>query len=575
MRLYEHSESIARGRRLFVSSDEEEHQSETPVAEHSEHSASSHARSRSRNRNPATESEDSLSLLQRHAQVKKSITTISSTSDSNLDHSCQHGRLAPHVIDRWCGVVDMSERCKDQAHPQVLQLADCLPPPTWIRMPTHEIEFLHSQLRHLDMGPTNGFDQVVKWHEATLQHLETTPLWSWEVPLSYCFYTDGSSIKCETGRKGTAAVILIVHTDQGPRWGGSKCFQVSDRPTAPKTEIVALLIALLWSVQIGEQHPHHLHPLSLYFGYDCMLAGQVAAGQWKIRAHHDLQTHGRALALWIEQKFHTQICWEHLPSHNGHPWNEAADALSWAAVQEWIQAPAADDILSQLDTPSCLASSWLWMLEASWQQDVNAPHFDNHNFLLNARKPHETLPDPSLQTLVVRQQTESPELARTSIQVSLRFATANVLTLYDHDRSGRAFISARQEAIMDQFFAQGIHFAGIQETRSSIDGHRSTDNYHVISSPSTSKGSGGIQLWAARRFLFPHRTLKLDTSDLKILHATAQRLIVRVNASWLRCLICVCHAPASGTFDCGFGILALYIQCYPEKVCALASYLLV
>lgn len=127
----------------------------------------------------------------------------------------------------------------------------------------------------------------------------------YELPLKYHFFTDGSSIRdpLQQGqRQGASAIVLIVQTDQGLRWGGSRTFLVEDGPTAPKTEIVAIVLALLWCIQTGDAHPHSIVHFQVSFGYDCQAAGHVAAGQWRIKAHHALQTHGRALALWAQHR---------------------------------------------------------------------------------------------------------------------------------------------------------------------------------------------------------------------------------------------------------------------------------
>ena len=181
--------------------------------------------------------------------------------------------------------------CLDHPHAQI-SLEQCIPPPIWLRIPITDLMYLSEQLSTVQMGLAHGIDQVVKWHDATQTQFECTPLWSNELPLKYHFFTDGSSIRDPTQqgkRLGASAIVLIVQTGQGLRWGGSRTFQVDDGPTAPKTEIVAIVLALLWSIQIGDAHPHSLAPFQVSFGYDCQAAGHVAAGQWRIKAHHALQ----------------------------------------------------------------------------------------------------------------------------------------------------------------------------------------------------------------------------------------------------------------------------------------------
>ena len=77
--------------------------------------------------------------------------------------------------------------------------------------------------------------QVVKWHDATLQALESTPDWNGETVRGYSFYTDGSSIRTNDGRAGASAVVLILHTNQGTRFGGIRAYTVPGCATAPRS----------------------------------------------------------------------------------------------------------------------------------------------------------------------------------------------------------------------------------------------------------------------------------------------------------------------------------------------------
>ena len=58
-----------------------------------------------------------------------------------------------------------------------------------------------------------------------------------------------------------------------------------------------------------------------------------------------------------------------------------------------------------------------------------------------------------------------------------------------------------------------------------------------------------MQLWVSKTFAFPHRQMQIGVGDLKILHATSKRLVVRISSAWIRLIVVVCHAPASSTFE--------------------------
>ncbi len=117
--------------------------------------------------------------------------------------------------------------------------------------------------------------------------------------------------------------------------------------SAPLSEITAMVGAILWAVTLAERHPTWSPHFT--FGFDCTLAGNAAAGLWIPGHHLDFQAIARSLCHWIHARFGNQTTtWRHIKSHTGHPWNEAADALSWAAVAGWISTCSISDVLSNV-----------------------------------------------------------------------------------------------------------------------------------------------------------------------------------------------------------------------------------
>ena len=519
-----------RHQRILTTSSDEDH----PPDNDNDDSLSAYTiRSRSRSRHRRY-GDDSHSLLQIDSKIKRVHTaTDPQRSDSQ-------------VLDRWC---NMNVDPVSPSQTRNINLESCIAPPVWVKIPIADLQYLAAQLTGLQLGAIYDTSQVVKWHESTIACFNTLALWTDEIPIKYYFYTDGSSTKVDQQRNGASAIVLIVETQSGLRWGGSRAYRVNEHPTAPKTEVVALLLALLWGLQIGDHHPVHLTPLQIEFGYDCMMAGQVAAGQWQIHAHQTLQFHGRSLTIWLEQRFNIRIGWTHIASHQGHPWNEAADAISWAAVHNWIPTAGAEDIIQQLNVHGDELSSWLWMLEASRQCVPGMPLIQQQEFIMNIRHPHDSQTQPDLQPFMQRQKEESPDVARKQVEVMIRFATANVLTLFDGYKHGKGFISARQESIMRQMHENDLHFIGIQESRATSEGYMESEYFHILSAPATSRGCGGVQLWISKVFAFAHRQMHVQSHDLRILHSTSRRMIVKVETSWLRLVIAICHAPSSSTFE--------------------------
>ena len=167
------------------------------------------------------------------------------------------------------------------------------------------------------------------------------------------------------------AVILIVHTQSGDRFGGFRCLCTGSHH-ARFAEVAGLLSALIWAAQLC-----HVNGLwfqsSIHFHFDCMSAGMLAQGQWKSQAPLDHNAF-RSIVHWLEHRYRyiTVPEWHHVPAHQGHPWNEAADAAAWAAVSHWTDA---SDFTALHDLISTASGSlpWLWMLEAAQQSTSSFP----------------------------------------------------------------------------------------------------------------------------------------------------------------------------------------------------------
>ena len=497
----------------------------------------------------------SLSLLQ--LSSRKTHAAIQ-TNQLTIDHA----ESKPHVLDRWCAqsLYDHNGSAVGQVHgpqsltnPKVLELDKMIEKPCWVRVNCQQVLTLRDQLLAFEVGPVDpSIAKVVKWHDATLQEFLRTPAWTDEPALSYQFYTDGSSFRqaLPDGNKvrtGASAVVLIVTTPAGARYGGSMTFAIGHEPTAPQTEIAAVTIALLWIKTLAQLHPHHSHPFNATIGFDCMTAGMAAEGYWKIIANQDPQTVNRALTQWIQQQYgDSAVQWMHISSHQGHAWNEAADALAWAAVHQWIDATDFDPVRDLLypSTTDTSTASWLWFLEASLQGSPQVPPTDGTHFLINIAAPLASTANPDLQPLAVRRQQDAYKGPRQDFEFALRCASANVLTLFSKEDSRGAYISARQEALLRQIGTQQVHVVGVQETRSSADGHASAEGFHILSSPASNKGVGGVQVWIAQSWSFPKFSFEVAVQHLRILHCTTQRMIVALDHPGLRLLIVTAHAPA-------------------------------
>ena len=236
--------------------------------------------------------------------------------------------------------------------------------------------------------------------------------------------------------------------------------------------------------------------------------------------------------------------WRHVKSHTGHPWNEAADAVSWAAVAGWIPTQSLHDRLPDLMLTSQFPDDhqWLWLLEDALHGRAGTPLLDSRGFHFWLDAPFDCEPSPQQRPLILRQQCDAPQRPRVRSTFDLQCATANVLTLQSKG------LGARAEHLAAQFTNAGLHCTGLQETRSYVTGHTFLEDFHVLSAPAA-RGVGGVQFWIAKRWNSDQGTIVINTSHLHILSATSQRLIVRLDHPSLRLIFLIGHAPADGDLE--------------------------
>ena len=361
----------------------------------------------------------------------------------------------------------------------------------------------------------------------------------------YAFYTDGTASPDQPSAAG--AVILIAHTLSGPRFGGFRTIIVNEHPTSARAEACAALLACWWATQLAAEHPYHVASFDASFTYDSFFAGKVAAGQWTAKKHLDVLKPTRALVLWLQAIPSTATDWHYVPSHSGHPYNEAADSACWAAMCGWIPSIDSEPLINMLTFDQCQPhlAEWLWFLEATLQGQPGLPRFGHFEFVADVQSPFAQDPDGTLHPFNVQTQTEQLPAILAPTHCTLRCATANVLTLFHDNQRAGAYISGRQEALMAECHDAGLmRGVGIQESRSRLEGHVLTTHYHVLAAPVTTRGVGGTQLWVARQWPTDHGTVTISSTDIRILHSSSQRIAVKIASAAVRLVAIVLHAPS-------------------------------
>ena len=430
-------------------------------------------------------------------------------------------------------------------HP--LQLESLIPHhSTVIKAPCHKVAFFANHLLTIDIGAIQPFASVVKWHDPTLVARASCPDWNYEAPLRIWFYTDGaSSLKIDSQQRcASASAVLIIETAVGLKFGGFRTCTVPAPATAPFAEHVALQLASLWCIQLHEwcRWAFGLNGIQTTFVFDCLAAGHAAHGSWCCTQHAALHHRTRALQHWIESRYSCTPAFIHVHSHRGDPWNEAADAICWATLHDWIPGVSFDELCHQQLVPFDDVVPWLWYWQRSLQGAVGYPDVCDGFFNFSFQHVDAPFLDSSTHSFCQVQQDDSAASQQTAT-LTLRAATANVLTLYSNQAAHGHYISARHEALMHEFHHHGAHLVGVQETRSRLTGHHAAEHYHVIAVPALANGHGGLQLWIAKVIEVGSTQLLVRDSHLRVLQQSVRHLIVRISVDGLKLVAIVGHVP--------------------------------
>lgn len=91
----------------------------------------------------------------------------------------------------------------------------------------------------LYLGEIHPFGSLVKWHPATVDRCAAMLPWTCE---------HGSAVA--SLEQASAAVVLIVETEQGERFGGFRTTVFRQHLTSNHAEHSAVTLALLWTLQL-------------------------------------------------------------------------------------------------------------------------------------------------------------------------------------------------------------------------------------------------------------------------------------------------------------------------------------
>ena len=429
-----------------------------------------------------------------------------------------------------------------------LCLDECIAKPKWTFVDCRRVQFLHFQLSHCILPQPRFSFEEIEWHPAAAQAIQNTPRWTDEKPIAFWFFTDGSihhdAASCTVA---AAAVVLVVETAVGDRFGGFHEYHVDGKQSAQRAENTAILGASFWALQLIHAWKPHCQP-QVHFCFDSTTAGYANEGSWHSHLHHDLTTLVRSITHWIEEITRHSVQWSHVYSHCGNAWNEMADCVAWHYARTADRRIKLDALcqLCTFDGQHPRLHHWLWYYERALQGHAQAPVVADGFFKFNVAAPFEAEPSVHLHPVIRRQQGPD-DVVRCTTRCALQVATANVLTLFAKEDDTGAFRSTRMEALVDQFQQHGYHAIGLQETRSKMSGHTKFHGYHILAGPATQHGHAGVQLWIAEVIPTHDQPLKIAIQHLHVLHASSRRLVVRLSHPGLKLILVVAYSPTEGT----------------------------
>ena len=362
-----------------------------------------------------------------------------------------------------------------------------------------------------------------------------------DTPYAYHFFKDGS--KAPDGCIGSA-VLLLIESEVGWHFGGCVYKRVNIGSTSIAGENGAIIWALLWAVNISDEmwSLHGRADISFTFNFDATSAGYVAAGYWSSTLPPSWRTTMRSLAQLIATRHgFDSIAWNYVKAHDGHPWNEGADALAkYAALHN--QGSDESHFWEQWmhNESKQVALQWLWYVELMVIADPRVPLLRNEQMICPLNNPMQSQLPPTL----APPETRRPPAKQMVCAFDFTIATANVLTLANESKSASSI--SRQFVLMQQFEAANCIIVGVQETRHQHVTGTNNEHYHIYSHRATKTGQDGTQLWISKKIpAWPNGPV-IAAQDVRIVASAPNFIVAKIKIHFWRCIIFTGKAPHSG-----------------------------
>ena len=499
----------------------------------------------------------------------------------------RHEQMETHVLDLWCvpDGIDESPRpvspCRvagsafstQESHtaPRILSLDQTIPQPTQDECISNMISRFH-ELRH--PWPENAcywtLDFLALLPDLNHEHLSLlslVPIWNQEDVEHVHIFVDGSSFdmnRHEPGSQAAAWAFIVVlqcthHTQD-------RCYRFYCAMSRPLTgshsaldsvqDVGELLhdalsseaVGMIWAMSWWIQAPFDCKAT---FHYDNSTVGPFSSGlsrwnaTWEYQRLRQNLTTLRHFAQAIGKVFGHQ----HLKAHVGHPWSEAVDAAAKAAAKGILVPLGPIDQLSR-----ALNHPYAYMAWMAFSPQNVFPRPDTLRAIFAAEGPFDSQEEDVVWHPTLPSSTDQ------SVEVSLKFASANVLTLSSgtfKEQSQGLYQLGRIATLQSEFSQVGIHLIGLQECRTQGAQNRHSQTHLVYQSGATMQGTHGCELWVDRRRPYakgPRQRYFFQDQHFHVASYDHRHLLVVVNAPFLSLRLLVVHAPHQQANDAAVDI---------------------
>ena len=379
------------------------------------------------------------------------------------------------------------------------------------------------------ISPLGHIPEHARLHPATWEALHEAPTSS--LPLGTIeLYIDGAT----QGDQAGWSVVLVYHDGHTSSLQGVLAGPVQVCPHQPDwigatstTNITAEFTALI----VAEALALSL-PAKVIIRPDLQLSQQLVNGQVML---HQVPTLARiAVSLANLAPHHFEV--QEVRAHQGHPWNELADATAKSAA--FTQSTTGDIPWAKLHALASQTheAGWNWLQHAATHLQQAFPLLHHHQVI--------QLHEPQLY-----ERTEAPDHSSqadtTYGHLHWKMVSFNVLALGEDDAP---ILSNRVLRLDHQLHQANVLFAGLQETRTD-QGMRTTEHYAILASGGdghSRKQYLGCELWVHRAMPIydDGNGTKYTFNDFKpIVQCANPRMLIVQFTGPIQFTIAVAHAP--------------------------------